>query len=120
MKTIIQNTLIFSITLLFNTAACSGPIDPECSAKKAAKSTAMKATVGVGGRCKPAEAAKDTVGLDDKKGKKGKKDKKDKDGKLSKDDSENSNDKENKKSKKKDKDDKDGFGLKKKAVKTAL
>ncbi|MEA1888494.1 MAG: hypothetical protein U9N50_01760 [Pseudomonadota bacterium] len=118
MKTIIQNTLVFSLTLLFSTAAFSGPIDPECNAKKAAKSTAMKATVGVGGRCKPAEAAKDTVGLDDKKGKKGKKGKKDKDGLLSKDDSENSKDKKN--SKKKMKDDKDGFGLKKKAVKTVL
>ena len=117
MKTIIQNTLVLSITLLISTTVFGGPLNPECSAKKAAKSTAMKATVGVGGRCKPAEAAKDTIGLDGKKGKKGKKDK---DGLFSKDDSEKSNDKENKKSKKKNKDDKDGFGLKKKAVKTVL
>ncbi len=117
MKAIIPKTILLSITLFASTTAFSGPIDPECTATKAAKSTAMKATVGVGGRCKPAEAAKDTVGLDGKNGKKGKKDK---DGLLSKDDSENSNDKENKKIKKNDKDDKDGFGLKKKAVKTVL
>jgi len=46
--------------------ACSsshngGLLDPDCTAEKAAKSTAMRATVGVGGRCTPAEAAKDTA-----------------------------------------------------------
>ena len=41
--------------------AVSGIVDPDCTAEKAAKSTAMKATVGVGGRCSPAEAAKDTA-----------------------------------------------------------
>jgi len=45
--------------------ACSnhngGLLDPDCTAEKAAKSTAMKSTVGVGGRCTPAEAAKDTA-----------------------------------------------------------
>jgi len=54
--------------------AYSGPVDPDCTAEKAAKSTAMKATVGVGGRCSPAEAARDTsteavkdaVGIEDK------------------------------------------------------
>jgi hypothetical protein len=59
--------------------ALAGPIDPECTAEKAAKGTAAKATVGVGGRCTPAEAAKDqtknAVGIDDKKGKDKKKDK---------------------------------------------
>jgi len=58
--------------------ALAGPIDPECTAEKAAKGTAAKATVGVGGRCTPAEAAKDqtknAVGIDDKKGKDKKKD----------------------------------------------
>jgi hypothetical protein len=39
----------------------AGPIDPDCTAEKAAKSVATKATVGVGGRCSPAEAAKDTA-----------------------------------------------------------
>ena len=51
-------------------AALSGIADPDCTAEKAAKSAAAKATVGVGGRCSPAEAAKDTakgaVGLEDK------------------------------------------------------
>jgi len=50
--------------------ALSGIADPDCTAEKAAKSAAAKATVGVGGRCSPAEAAKDTakgaVGLQDK------------------------------------------------------
>ncbi len=41
--------------------ALAGPIDPDCTAEKAAKSAATKATVGVGGRCSPAEAAKDTA-----------------------------------------------------------
>jgi accessory colonization factor AcfC len=39
--------------------ALAGPLDPECTAEKAAKSAAAKATVGVGGRCSPAEASKD-------------------------------------------------------------
>ena len=54
---------LFPIIIL---PACSnnhngGLLDPDCTAKKAAKSTAMRATVGVGGRCTPAEAAKDTA-----------------------------------------------------------
>lgn len=47
-------------------AAMAGPLDPDCTAGKAAKSAAMKSTVGGGGRCKPGEAAKDTLGIDDK------------------------------------------------------
>ena len=51
-------------------AALSGIVDPDCTAEKAPKSAAAKATVGVGGRCSPAEAAKDmakgAVGLEDK------------------------------------------------------
>ena len=50
-------------------AANAGPLDPDCTAKKAAKSAAMKAAVGVGGRCDAKEAAADTakgsVGIDD-------------------------------------------------------
>lgn len=42
--------------------AHAGVIDPECDASKAVKSAAAKATVGVGGRCNPAEAAKDSAG----------------------------------------------------------
>jgi len=52
------------------TASSAGPLDPDCTAEKAAKSAAAKATVGVGGRCDPKEAlsdsAKDVVNIDDK------------------------------------------------------
>lgn len=55
---------------LMASAVNAGPLDPDCTAEKAAKSAATKATVGVGGRCSPAEAAKDTgkkaVGVEDK------------------------------------------------------
>lgn len=57
---------------LAGSAANAGPLDPECTAKKAAKSTAMKATVGVGGRCNAKEAAADiakgSVDIDDTRG----------------------------------------------------
>lgn len=50
--------------------ALAGPLDPDCTAEKAARSAATKATVGVGGRCDPKEAAADTAkrtaGVDDK------------------------------------------------------
>jgi hypothetical protein len=50
--------------------ALAGPLDPECTAEKAARSAATKATVGVGGRCDPKEAATDSArratGVDDK------------------------------------------------------
>jgi hypothetical protein len=52
------------------TASSAGPLDPDCTAEKAAKSAAAKTTVGVGGRCDPKEAlsdsAKDVVNIDDK------------------------------------------------------
>ena len=59
------------IILVFSsTTATSGVIDPDCTAGKAAKSTAMKATIGVGGRCSAKEAAsdsaKDAVDIDKK------------------------------------------------------
>ena len=64
---------LMAITLtlvLGNSSAIAGVVDPDCDAGDAAKSTAMKATVGVGGRCTPAEAAKDmtkeAVGIEDK------------------------------------------------------
>ena len=41
--------------------ALAGPLDPDCTAEKAAKGAAAKATVGVGGRCSPGEAAKDSA-----------------------------------------------------------
>ncbi len=50
--------------------ASAGPLDPDCTPEKAAKSAAAKATVGVGGRCDPKEAltdsAKDAANLGDK------------------------------------------------------
>ncbi|ARU87574.1 hypothetical protein [Pseudomonas sp. M30-35] len=47
----------------------AGVIDPDCTPEKAAKSAAMKATVGVGGRCDAKDVASDSMGLDDKKDK---------------------------------------------------
>jgi hypothetical protein len=62
---------IVGVLLAATTAVVSaGPLDPDCTAEKAAKSAAAKATVGVGGRCDPKEAlsdtAKDAVNVDDK------------------------------------------------------
>lgn len=58
------------VLVLGNASAIAGVVDPDCDAGDAAKSTVMKATVGVGGRCTPAEAAKDmtkeAVGIEDK------------------------------------------------------
>ena len=55
---------------LSSSVALAGVLDPECTPEKAAKGAAAKATVGVGGRCKPGETIKDTtkraVGADDK------------------------------------------------------
>ena len=42
-------------------SATAGPLDPDCTAEKTAKSVAAKATVGKGGRCTPAEAARDAA-----------------------------------------------------------
>jgi hypothetical protein len=66
-----KTTTLIGLTLLIAAGtAGAGVLDPECTAQKAAKGAAAKATVGVGGRCSPAEAAKDTAkhatGIDDK------------------------------------------------------
>ncbi len=57
--------------LLVATSAVAGVLDPDCTPEKAAKSAAAKATVGVGGRCKPGETVKDSgkkaAGVDDHK-----------------------------------------------------
>jgi len=58
-------TLFAASTLVTTLPATAGPLDPDCTPEKAAKSAAAKATVGVGGRCSPAEAAKDTAGIGD-------------------------------------------------------
>lgn len=52
---------------LFCLNAQAGVLDPDCTAEKAAKSAAMKAVVGVGGRCTAKEAASDSLHVDDKK-----------------------------------------------------
>ena len=58
-----------SLALLSSTAL-AGPMDPDCTPEKAAKSAAAKSTVGVGGRCDAKEAAKDSgkkaAGVEDK------------------------------------------------------
>lgn len=62
--TFMKTSFYLCLTATLLLSACSsggGVFDPECTAEKAAKSTAMKATVGVGGRCSPAEAAKDSA-----------------------------------------------------------
>ena len=55
---------------LLSSTALAGIVDPDCTAEKAAKGAAAKATVGVGGRCSAGEATKDSdkksVGVEDK------------------------------------------------------
>lgn len=67
------NSLVLPLGLmlaLMNAPATCGVLDPDCTAEKAAKSTAAKATIGVGGRCSPKEAAadsaRDVVGIEKK------------------------------------------------------
>jgi len=56
------NTTALALALsIASGAAGAGVLDPDCTAEKAAKSAAMKSTVGVGGRCSPKEAAADTA-----------------------------------------------------------
>jgi hypothetical protein len=63
-------SLLICASVLQGSVALAGIVDPDCTAEKAAKSAATKATVGVGGRCSPAEAAKDSgkkvAGVEDK------------------------------------------------------
>jgi hypothetical protein len=62
--------LSLSALLVASFSVMAGPLDPDCTPEKAAKSAAAKATVGVGGRCSAGEAAKDsakkTAGIEDK------------------------------------------------------
>jgi hypothetical protein len=92
-------SLSLSLTLaLAVTAVSAGPLDPDCTAEKAAKSAAAKATVGVGGRCDPKEAVHDTakdatnIGDKDKKDRNDKHEK-DKNGKSDKNGKKDKNDK---------------------------
>jgi len=82
MKVSLTSTLGLGLAMAMAiTTASAGPLDPDCTAERAAKSAAAKATVGVGGRCSPKEAAadsaKDAANIDDKDRKDN--DKKDKD-----------------------------------------
>jgi hypothetical protein len=53
-------------------AKTKNAVDPDCTVGKAVKGAAERSTVGVGNRCKPAETARDVVGVDNvKKPKKG-------------------------------------------------
>lgn len=67
LKTIVL--LLATSMLLADTGASAGALKPDCGVVKAGKSAAMKATVGVGGRCSPTDAvegvAKDAVGIED-------------------------------------------------------
>lgn len=59
-----MKTTVTALALTLSLAtgiAGAGPLDPDCTAEKAAKGAAMKSTVGVGGRCSPKEAAADSV-----------------------------------------------------------
>ena len=59
-RSVLKAMIIFT-AILYVPLSSAGVINPDCTAEKAAKSAAAKATVGVGGRCSPAEAAKDTA-----------------------------------------------------------
>jgi hypothetical protein len=57
----IRRTSCIAAASLLLGACGTQPFDPDCTAEKAARSTAMKATVGVGGRCTPKEAVADSI-----------------------------------------------------------
>lgn len=56
-----KRNLALLLFLFGSTVSYAGVMDPDCDAEKAAKATATKAVVGVGGRCTPKEALKDTT-----------------------------------------------------------
>ncbi|MFM2582702.1 hypothetical protein [Vibrio campbellii] len=56
-----KRNLALLLFLFGSIASYAGVMDPDCDAEKAAKATATKAVVGVGGRCTPKEALKDTT-----------------------------------------------------------
>ena len=61
MKPKIEILLLAASISLLSLMSNAGALKPDCTAMKAGKSAAMKATVGVGGRCSPADAAKDSA-----------------------------------------------------------
>ena len=97
MKPATSNWVAGALLAATAAVASAGPLDPDCTAEKAAKSAVAKATVGVGGRCDAKEAltdsAKDVANIDDK-------------GPIEerRDDREKDNDKDKKRDKDKDKD----------------
>lgn len=60
-KESVLKIMIVLVAILYIPITSAGILNPDCTAEKAAKSAAAKATVGVGGRCSPAEAVKDTA-----------------------------------------------------------
>ncbi len=56
-----KRNLALLILLFGSTTSLASVMDPDCDAEKAAKAAATKAVVGVGGRCTPKEALKDTA-----------------------------------------------------------
>ncbi|WP_447468840.1 hypothetical protein [Vibrio harveyi] len=56
-----KRNLALLLLLFGTTSADAGVLDPDCDAEKAAKATATKAVVGVGGRCTTKEALKDST-----------------------------------------------------------
>ena len=95
MKRTPLNWFVGALLAATSAAAIAGPLDPDCTAEKAAKSAAAKATIGVGGRCDAKEAltdtAKDVANIDDK-------------GPIEERRDDNDKDKEKNKNKEKDKD----------------
>lgn len=61
MSKLMNNLALMLCLILISQITVGGIVDPDCTAKKAVRSSAMKSTVGIGGRCSPAEAAKDTA-----------------------------------------------------------
>lgn len=63
-------SLVLGLAITSYQVARADLLDPDCTAEKAAKSAAAQAAIGIGGRCSPAEAVKDTakrtMGIEDK------------------------------------------------------
>ena len=57
----LAGTIVVLATMIYVPLSLADVLDSGSTAEKAAKSAAAKTTVGVGGRCSPAEAAKDTA-----------------------------------------------------------
>lgn len=70
MKTVVSKAVLILALGSLAFAAMAGPLDPDCTPEKAAKSAAAKGTIGVGGRCDAKEAAMDSakreVGIEEK------------------------------------------------------